>query len=75
MKRVLRDVIKIVTTVRRLSEEHSQIHLDPGYATAEMQMTSPIDDEISTRTSESQADPLSESVYTTYLLIYHVVDD
>ncbi|MFN8492480.1 MAG: hypothetical protein U0350_33070 [Caldilineaceae bacterium] len=75
MKRVIRDVIKIVTTIRRLPEEHSQVHLTIDSAGAEIPGSEQADDDVSAQTSAAWANTLSDTVYTTYLLIYRVVDE
>lgn len=75
MKRVMRDVIKIVTTVRRLPVANDWGEQTTGHTAAELPLSNAADGNVPTQTTTAWAEPFPEYVYSTYLLIYRVVDD
>ena len=75
MKRVIRDVIKIVTIIRWLSEEGEQLPQSPDRISLTTEDGLPYTNMGNTlgETTDS-ADPCSSYVYCTYILVYRVLD-
>jgi len=75
MKRVMRDVIKIVTTVRRLPVANDWGEQTTSHTAAEMPLPNAAAGNVPRQTTTAWVEPFPEYVYSTYLLIYRVVDD